>query len=135
MKDPTTIKFDTLTAALVLLREAGGEDQTARILDAVRTVRRLEALEKRLRVVAVAECNGYYGPERLRGAPPAWGDAEQADADARTAKLAAKAEAVAHPYGVKLKIGGDPRGSQLRLMTPLSGRYNTWGGAESGWAL
>ena len=33
-----------------------------------------------------------------------------------------------------LEFGGDPRGYTVKLKRP-DGRYNTWGGAESGWGV
>lgn len=42
---------------------------------------------------------------------------------------------MAESLGVTLELGGDPRGYTVKLMTPKSGRYNTWGGAECGWGV
>ena len=36
--------------------------------------------------------------------------------------------------GVELVVGGDPRGYCCKLLLP-SKRYNTWGGAESGYGV
>ncbi len=41
----------------------------------------------------------------------------------------------ANRLGVTLTLGGDPRGYTVKLMTPKSGKYNTWGGAEDGWGV
>lgn len=42
-----------------------------------------------------------------------------------------------HFAGAKLGLylNGDPRGNPVGILTPKSGRYNTMGGAESGWRL
>lgn len=37
--------------------------------------------------------------------------------------------------GVKFEIQGDPRGFTVKLKTPKSKRYNTWGGVEVGWGV
>ncbi len=79
----------------------------ARVLDAVNT----------------NECNGYRDPATERR-------------DARNAfRALVKIEAALADYGVGFQRGGDPRGSAIKLMTPHTKRYNTWGGAESGWAV
>ena len=38
-------------------------------------------------------------------------------------------------YGLKFEIDGDPRGFAIKLKTPKTGRYNTWGGRETGWGI
>lgn len=38
------------------------------------------------------------------------------------------------PFGVRAKIGGDPRGYCVKLHLP-SGAYNTWGGADDGFGV
>lgn len=143
MKDPK-ITMDTVRAALVLLQESG--PHMGRVIDArsvadcavirkaVEDVAKLASIERGLKRIAEAACNGYYGRVMPRGGGN-WGDAEQADADTRRAKLATKAAAILDPYGVSSSVGGDVRGSQLRIRTPKSGASNTWGGASDGWAL
>ena len=37
-------------------------------------------------------------------------------------------------FGVKVELGGDPRGSTVKLFLP-SERHNTWGSKENGWAV
>jgi hypothetical protein len=39
-----------------------------------------------------------------------------------------------NPYDIKVTTSGDPRGYTTKLLLP-SERYNTWGGAESGWGV
>lgn len=79
----------------------------ARLLDAVNT----------------NECNGYRDTDTERR-------------DARNAfRAVVKIDAALADYGVGYQRGGDPRGSSIKLMTPHTKRHNTWGGAESGWAV
>lgn len=40
----------------------------------------------------------------------------------------------AHPVGVTIEVGGDPRGYCLKLHHPAIGG-NTWGGDVSGWGI
>jgi hypothetical protein len=37
--------------------------------------------------------------------------------------------------GVMFTFDGDPRACTVKLRTPKTKRYNTWGGAEDGWAV
>lgn len=60
-----------------------------------------------------------------------WGEKDERADDRNDARILALADR----FGVKVQIGGDPRGHVVHLMTPKTGRYNTWGGAESGWGL
>lgn len=38
------------------------------------------------------------------------------------------------PFGIRPDFGGDPRGYTVKLFLP-SGKYNTWGGKESGYGV
>jgi hypothetical protein len=38
------------------------------------------------------------------------------------------------PYGITCNFSGDPRGYVVKCRLP-SGKYNTWGGKESGWGI
>jgi hypothetical protein len=90
---------------------------------------KLESLQGRLHAIGERQCNGYstFGHK--------W-DQAAADRDERLEeKLNKTVESILAPYGVKAKTGGDPRGSAIKLQTPKTGRHNTWGGAESGWAI
>lgn len=90
---------------------------------------KLESLTGRLKAIAVRQCNGYQTWDHK------W-DQPAADRDERLeAKLTATVESILAPYGVKAKIGGDPRGAVVYLMTPKTERHNSWGGRESGWGL
>jgi hypothetical protein len=68
---------------------------------------------------AVMECNGDGGEWR----------------EHRQEVVSDRLERMAESLGVTLELGGDPRGYTVKLMTPKSGRYNTWGGAECGWGV
>jgi len=64
-------------------------------------------------------------------------DAEEQAHEAKLARCAAKFGRLLHAEvdrEVEFYEQRDPRGSTLRLLLP-SGRYNTMGGAESGWSL
>lgn len=37
--------------------------------------------------------------------------------------------------GIVFTFNGDPRGYTIKMKTPRSGKYNTWGGAEVGWGV
>lgn len=124
------ITMDTLEAALVLL----GEGKAPRpeftlqtpalrtafaVREAVKTINDLEAVERRLRRIGEKYCNVGLSAADER----------------RQALLERAAREIVKPWGVKLILGGDVRGSQVRLACPKSQRHNTWGGQESGWAL
>jgi hypothetical protein len=131
MTDDPKISFATLHGALALIEERqdcttlrrGKPEGRALLLQAVRDVAALEAIERQLRNMAVNACNWPLT------------EAQEARADKRAARLGEKAADIVKPYGVKLKLGGDVRGSQVRFLTPKSGRNNTWGGAQDGWAV
>ena len=53
----------------------------------------------------------------------------------REKQLESRLHALAAEIGVTLSLGGDPRGFTVKLMTPKSGKYNSWGGAEDGWGV
>lgn len=38
-------------------------------------------------------------------------------------------------FGVVFTFDGDPRGFTIKMKTPRSGKYNTWGGADVGWGV
>jgi plasmid stability protein len=53
----------------------------------------------------------------------------------KAAQTEKRLEALAEELGVTLSLEGDPRGFTVKLKTPKSGKYNTWGGAETGWGV
>ena len=53
--------------------------------------------------------------------------AREQSAERRVKDLAAR-------YGATVKFNGDPRGYVVKLGLP-SGKYNTWGGRESGYGI
>jgi len=57
-----------------------------------------------------------------------WRDKKESQIERRLFELA-------ESIGVTLELGGDPRGYTVKLMTPKTERYNTWGGSESGWGV
>lgn len=126
------ITRETVAAALVLLAEwrpENGAFTPADFVAACNAVAELEALQRQLRAIGVRQCNGYQAPGG------GWDEVAADRDEKREARLQVKALEIAKPYGVGLKFGGDPRGSALRIMTPKTGRANTWGGAADGWAL
>ena len=86
--------------------------------------------------LAVAECNG----------PGDWVDhvpyprageiyAEfEAKIEKRQEQIEKRIQQVCELIGCTVRFGGDPRGYTVSVFLP-SGRYNTWGGAESGWGV
>jgi hypothetical protein len=115
--------IDLAQAAAVLLLESGKPFSVATASDAMAAVLVLSGLAKTLKAVAEADCNGFRD------------DLEREVAEKTAARALKKAARTLEPWGVDFLTEGDPRGSQLRLKTPKTGAANTWGGAESGWAL
>lgn len=124
---------DTLETALVLLAEwntdsrtpvcADKPDDARYIRDAIKTAAALESIERSLRRMAVYACNFPLTEERL------------AAEDRRASQLFKRVDVLLRPWSVGARFGGDVRGSQIHLLTPKSGRYNTLGGNETGWAV
>lgn len=54
--------------------------------------------------------------------------------DKRDAKLVDCLMNQARAWGLKCKLGGDPRGFTVKLFFP-GGEYNSWGGKEEGWGV
>jgi hypothetical protein len=46
-----------------------------------------------------------------------------------------KIQVIAKKYGLRATFDGDPRGYVVKLHSPKSDVYNTWGGAESGYGI
>jgi hypothetical protein len=46
-----------------------------------------------------------------------------------------RATKYAAELGLTLDFNSDPRGSAIRIMTPKTKQYNSWGGAENGWYI
>jgi len=61
-------------------------------------------------------------------------EAESKREELRAAACEARIAKMLAPYGVTVDTSGDPRGFCVKLMLP-SGKYNTWGGAESGYGV
>lgn len=110
---------DALTAMVILEESKIG----GRFLDVLDLAAALAGCARIVHNVAENACNGYRHEED-----------EKRD-ERREARAIAKAKAWLDPHGIKLRTGGDPRGACFFLMTPETGRANTWGGAESGWAV
>lgn len=85
--------------------------------------------------IGVMECNG---PECSPTIAPAAYERLWNRHDAYCTQTAERAEnrirAICKPLGMEVKFGGDPRGFPVQLFLP-SGKYNTWGGAESGYGV
>jgi len=84
---------------------------------------RLMALARKAQNDATALCNGYI---------------QQDEYDKRHTKTSQKVfsvlSALAESVPAKFEVGGDPRGYCLKVFMP-SGRYNTFGGKESGYGV
>lgn len=119
---PRAARFtrDDLLTAQVILEESkvGG-----RFEDVMDLAAALKSCATTVHRVAENACNGYRN------------DGDEDRDNRREARAIAKAEAWLKPHGIELRTGGDPRGACFYLKTPKSGRHNTWGGAESGWAV
>lgn len=59
---------------------------------------------------------------------------ETARLERREANAEERVHRLAATFGARADFNGDPRGYVVRLILP-SGKYNTWGGAESGWGV
>lgn len=107
---------DLIETGLVLHKECQGLNvpplRAADVADLLACARALSAL-------AVAECNHGLTERQQK----------------RRASLGRKAQQIADRYGLRLMLGGDARGSQIHVLTPRTGRYNTLGGVGEGWAL
>ena len=44
-------------------------------------------------------------------------------------------ESLAKLYGLRFSVDGDPRGYVVKLHTPKSGKFNSFGGQEEGWGI
>lgn len=124
---------DTLQVAFVILGEwnansrapvdASKPDGQKLLGEAIDTAAALERIERRLKRMAEYECNFPMS------------EAETADAEKEGERHALKVAALLKPWKVTAKLGGDVRGPQVRLMTPKTGRSNSWGGAADGWGV
>lgn len=59
----------------------------------------------------------------------------QARLEARVKGAERRVSQIGAKYGVSFAFGGDPRGFSVRLLTPHTGAYNSWGGAECGYGV
>ena len=113
---PTKGAIEFATFCEVLRQEANIEPGDEVIQDAVRISRAARAVDNH----AVAVCNW---PEI---------SVHVAKARDRAVKVLREAE---RALKIKFSVNGDPRGHVVKLKTPKSGRYNTFGGAEVGWGV
>lgn len=89
---------------------------------------------QRLNKIAERQCNGYPVFENGRfmlGWDPV---AAKKDED-REAKIEQELAALGNKYGLTFDTSGDPRGYVVKMKTPKTGKYNTWGGASEGWGI
>lgn len=134
MDDPK-ITMETVRTALTLLEESKtyktskGRIRIA-VLNAVEDAVEFEKIERALRAINERECNGYMN-ERT------WKEDEAAKLrdERREVKLRDKATALAKRLGLKIHFNGDPRGAAIKIHTPRTGAYNSFGGAEDGWCV
>lgn len=127
------VTTETVESAIVLLDEScpGSRFDLAAFRGAVRAVAALEAIERRLRKIALYEAN-VQSLEMDEGHQPTPAEARMIG---RRAALYAMAEGLIKPYGVRLDMGNDVRGSQIHLLCPQTGASNTLGGRDAGWAI
>lgn len=84
---------------------------------------------KELHKIYERQCNGHQKPNGD------WDEAAATRDELREEALETEIKALGEPFGVTFTTQGDPRGNPVSLLTPKTGRYNTMGGAESGWRL
>jgi hypothetical protein len=123
------ISMDTVRLAEVLINESAKASRIG-LLNVIGFAAAFEAAERSLRAINTRQCNGYMN-ERT------WKEDEAAKLrdERREAKLRAKVEGFADQLGIKVQFNGDPRGAAVKIHTPKCGKYNTFGGAEDGWAV
>lgn len=101
----------------------------AEVESAIAVASALESQAAVLKGIAERQCNGHQTP---RGD---WDEAAAKRDEAKEARTETKVRALLAAYGVEPIFGGDPRGAVLKLATPYTGKANTLGGRESGWAV
>lgn len=109
-----------------------GKDWSTRIHDAKLLLRHVRTHGN----IAVAQCNGpgdyvnqipYPRAGEIYTRHEAW-------CEKREGQIEKHMKQIADGYGLTINFGGDPRGSTVKIHFP-SGRYNTWGGRETGWGI
>lgn len=110
--DPQAIADFTLTL------KAEAKDTIPQPILALR-VSELIKLGNTLSNLAVANCNYGLSPRQ----------------ETRRDNIRDRIAAIGKELGVTFTTGGDPRGYVLKLKTPESGRYNSFGGREDGWGV
>jgi hypothetical protein len=123
----------TIETALVMLGEWNHNSRSKVSVDTPDGARLFRQALKDAHALAILERGIHNRAERACSYPMT--DAETARAERADARAAEKVAAILKPYEMSAKIGGDPRGSGIKLQTPKSGRHNTWGGASDGWAV
>lgn len=61
-------------------------------------------------------------------------DKTTAALEAKEQRIEQRITSLLKPYGITVTFGGDPRGYTVKLSLP-SGKYNSWGGKESGFGI
>jgi hypothetical protein len=91
----------------------------------------LAILARAIKRECEAACNGFSDG---RGQ---WSETLEKASAKREERAKARAIALLDQNfpGLSLGMGGDPRGACFHIKTPHTQRHNTWGGAESGWAV
>ena len=83
----------------------------------------VESAARRLHKLYESACSDDLGTEG------------NADRNGRIKELEERLERAFKLAGLGLYLNGDPRGNPVGILTPKTGKYNTWGGAEAGWRL
>jgi hypothetical protein len=120
------MKREDYQSLLTVLRE---ESEGMSFEDARVVANRLRFYATKLDAIATRQCNGHQTPQ---------GDWDEVAAkldDEREAKIEDSVRKIGVTYGLQFHFDGDPRGFVLKMKTPKSGRYNTWGGRETGWGI
>ena len=116
MRGDPKISMDTVRTAQTLIEES---DKASKIglLNVIGFAVAFEKCERILSAINTRACDRAVAPRDA---------SRQKSTCAKVADMAAQ-------LGISIQFDDDPRGSSVRIMTPKSGRYNSWGGAESGW--
>ena len=86
--------------------------------------------------LAVAECNGP-GDWVNRIPYPQAGEIIakfEVRIEKRQQQIEKRIQVICDKIGCRVDLNGDPRGYTVKVILP-SGKYNTWGGKESGWGV
>ena len=122
MKGDPKISMDTVRLADVLIAESRKAAGIG-LMNVIRFAAEFERCERALRAINERECNGYRC------------EADEDRDRKRVVRIEAKVADMAGQLRIEVHYNGDPRGSAVKIRTPKSGRFNSFGGAEDGWCV